>query len=147
VLKYGIIFWGGMQKDSETLLKLQKKSVRVIKGVRNRVSCRSLFHELKILTVTSLHIFEILCFIIKNKIYTTQYSDVHGYSTIHKNNLYVQFCNTECSKRGVVSMGTKIFNGLPFELKNEINFNVFKKKLKSYLLCNVFYSLQEFFKN
>jgi hypothetical protein len=25
VLKYGIIFWGGMQKDSETLFKLQKK--------------------------------------------------------------------------------------------------------------------------
>jgi hypothetical protein len=42
-------------------------------------------------------------------------------------------------------MGTKIFNGLPIELKNEINLNVFKRKLKSYLLCNVFYSLQEFF--
>jgi hypothetical protein len=26
VLKYGIIFWGGMQKDSETLFKLQKKN-------------------------------------------------------------------------------------------------------------------------
>jgi hypothetical protein len=119
----------------------------VIKGVGNRVSCRSLFRELKILTVTSLYIFEILCFIVKNKIYTTQYSDVHGYNTIHKNNLYVQFCNTERSKRGVICMGTKIFNGLSFELKNEKNFNVFKRKLRSYLLCNVFYSLQEFFKN
>jgi hypothetical protein len=44
-------------------------------------------------------------------------------------------------------MGTKIFNGLPTELKNEINFNVFKRKLKHYLLCNVFYSLQELFDN
>jgi hypothetical protein len=57
-------------------------------------------------------------------IYTTQYSDVHGYNTIHKHNLYVQFCNTERSKRGVISMGTKIFNGLPTELKNV------KKKVK-----------------
>ena len=89
----------------------------MIKGVKNRVSCRNLFHELKTLTVTSLYIFEILCFIIKNKIYTTQYSDVHGYNTIHKHNLYVQFCNTERSRRGVISMGTKIFNGLPTELK------------------------------
>jgi hypothetical protein len=52
-------------------------------------------------------------------------------------------------------MGTKIFNGLPIELKNEMNLNVFKRKLNGcllckrklngYLLCNVFYSLQEFF--
>jgi hypothetical protein len=41
----------------------------------------------------------------KNKIYTTQYSDVHDYNTIHKQNLYIQFCNTELSKRGVINMG------------------------------------------
>jgi hypothetical protein len=42
-------------------------------------------------------------------------------------------------------METKIFNGLPVELKNEIKLNVFKRWLKGYLLCNVFYSLQELF--
>jgi hypothetical protein len=63
-----------------------------------------------------------LRFIIKNKIYSTQYSDVHDYDTIHKHNLYVEFCNTEHSKRGVISMGTKIYNGLPTELKNVKNF-------------------------
>jgi hypothetical protein len=67
-----------------------------------RVSCRSLFRELNFSTVTYLYIFEILCFIIKNKIYTTQYSEVYGYNTIHKHNLYVKFCKTECSKRGVI---------------------------------------------
>jgi hypothetical protein len=71
----------------------------------------------------------------KIKIYTTQYSDVHDYNTrtIYKQNLYIQFCNTERSKRGVIDMGTKIFNGLSIELKNEINLNVFKRKLKGYL--------------
>jgi hypothetical protein len=38
VLKYGIIFWGGIQKDFKTLFKLQKKRVKVIKGERHRVS-------------------------------------------------------------------------------------------------------------
>jgi hypothetical protein len=42
-------------------------------------------------------------------------------------------------------VGTKILNGLPVELKNEMNPNVSKKKLKGYLICNVFYSLQELF--
>jgi hypothetical protein len=59
----------------------------------------------------------------------------------------VQFCNTERSNRGAISMGTKVFNALPIELKNEINFNVLKRTLKNYLLCNVFYSLKEFFNN
>jgi hypothetical protein len=48
-------------------------------------------------------------------------------------------------KRVVINMRTKIFNGLPIELKNEMNLNAFKRKLKRYLLRNVFYSLQEFF--
>jgi hypothetical protein len=85
---------------------------------KNRVSCRNLFHELKFLIGTSLYIFEIICFMNKNKLYITQYSDVHDYNTIHKRNPCVQFCNTEHSKRGVINMGTKIFNGLPIELKN-----------------------------
>jgi hypothetical protein len=45
------------------------------------------------------------------------------------------------------SMWTKIFNALPIELKNAINVTVFKRKLKNYLLCNVFYSLKGFFNN
>jgi hypothetical protein len=40
---------------------------------------------------------------------------------------------------------TILGNSLPLELKGVNNFNVFKKKLKKYLLCKVFYSLQEFF--
>jgi hypothetical protein len=72
----------------------------------------------------------------KNKIYTTQYSDVHDYNTIRKHNLHVQFRNTECSKEWVISMGTQIFNGIPTELNNVKIFNIFKMKLKNYLLCN-----------
>jgi hypothetical protein len=41
-------------------------------------------------------------------------------------------------------MGTKILNGLPIELKNEINLNIFKRKLRGYLICNVFFI---FYKN
>jgi hypothetical protein len=41
-------------------------------------------------------------------------------------------------------METKIFNGLPTELKNEMNLNVFKRKLKDYLLCNVFIRYKNF---
>jgi hypothetical protein len=101
-----------------------------------------MFGEFRILTVTSLYIFEILCFLIKNKIYTVEYSDIHGYNTIHKFNLYVQLCNTDRCKKSIINM--EIFNNLPFELKSVENFRDFKRKLKSYSLHSAFYSLQEF---
>jgi hypothetical protein len=54
-------FGGGVQKDLKNVFKLQKKCVRLIKGEKNRVSCRNLFCELRILTGISLYIFEIIC--------------------------------------------------------------------------------------
>jgi hypothetical protein len=44
-------------------------------------------------------------------------------------------------------MGIKIHNNLPFKLKRIENVTGFKNKLKSYLLQNCFYSLQELFSN
>jgi hypothetical protein len=53
-LYYGIIFFLGGVNDSNTVSKIQKQGLRLIKGVKNRVSFRSLFGGFKILTVTSL---------------------------------------------------------------------------------------------
>jgi hypothetical protein len=128
VLKYGIIFWGGIQKDFKTIFKQQKKCVRVIKGEKNRVSCRNLFCELKILTGTSLYIFEIICFM-KKKIRFVLPSTLMSMIIIPLINK-IDICNfviLSIVKEGVFNMGTKIFNGLPIELKNEMNLNVFKR--------------------
>jgi hypothetical protein len=111
----------------ETVFKVQKKCLRVSKGINYRVSCRGMFSELKILTVTSLYIIEILCFIIKNRIYSTQYSDIHSYNTIHKYNLYVQLCNTDHCKKSVINMRIKIFSGLPLELKSIENLKYLRR--------------------
>jgi hypothetical protein len=94
--------WGGVN-DSNAVFKIQKKGLRLIKGVKNMVFCRSLFGGFKILTVTSLYVFKILCFVKKNKIYTTQYSDIHKYNTIGKQDLYVQLCNTAHCKKNVIN--------------------------------------------
>jgi hypothetical protein len=45
----------------------------------------------------------------------------------------------------VINMGIKLFTNLPLELKGFSDFKLFKSKLKTYLLPNAFYSLQEFF--
>jgi hypothetical protein len=62
-----LYFGVGSVKKWKLYLKL-KKSLRVIMGVDSRVFCGKLFRDLKILTLTSLFILQILCFIIKNGI-------------------------------------------------------------------------------
>jgi hypothetical protein len=47
------------------VLKIQKRVLLAIKGLNERQSCRSVFKELKIITVTALYIFEVVCYIKK----------------------------------------------------------------------------------
>ena len=61
-LRYGIMFWGGEGK-SVNINRLQKNVIRLITGVHKRESCRYIFRKLQILTLASLHILEVLCFI------------------------------------------------------------------------------------
>jgi hypothetical protein len=56
ILKYGIIFCGGVN-DSNAVFRIQGKRSKLIKGVKNRVACRSFFGDYKILIVTYLCIF------------------------------------------------------------------------------------------
>jgi hypothetical protein len=62
VMRYGIIVWGGVSEATK-VLKVQKRALRLMPNRRKNESCRPIFKELKIFTVTCLFIFEILCFL------------------------------------------------------------------------------------
>jgi len=62
LIRYGIILWGG-ERESVKVLKIHKKVLSTIKGLHKRKSCKQIFKELKILTVASLYIFEVLIYI------------------------------------------------------------------------------------
>jgi hypothetical protein len=66
LVRYGIIVWG-VEKESISVFKLQKRVIRTMSGVGKSTSCRQLFKGCKILTVTLLYILEVLCFIKKYK--------------------------------------------------------------------------------
>jgi hypothetical protein len=85
----------------------------VIKGEKYRVSCRNLFHELKILTGISLYIFEIY-FMKKKKIRFTLPSTLMSMVIIpFINEIYTYNSVTPSVVRGVINMGTEILNGFP----------------------------------
>ncbi|GFG36777.1 hypothetical protein Cfor_01984 [Coptotermes formosanus] len=145
-LRSGILFWGGIKGDSRIkIAKVQKRVIRILAGVSSRTSCRNLFKEFKILTIASLYILEVTCFICKYCNSLKKNTQVHQHDTRRKLDIHVKMKNTETYKKSVINMGTKIYNKLPGFLKEIDDTKIFRKKLKSFLLLHSFYSVEEFF--
>jgi hypothetical protein len=70
--------------------------------------------------------------------------DIHNYNTRSKLNLHVNQCNTVLLKKGVINIGISLYNKVPEQIKSKINLNSFKRNLKSFLLEQSMYSVDEF---
>ena len=112
-------------------------------AVSARTSCRQLFKELNILTLVSLYIMEVICYIRKHHQFVDLNSNIHAYNTRRKLVIHIQSYNTDLFKRSVISMSTKLYNKLPGYIKEIDSYKTFKKELKSLLLLHSFYSVEE----
>jgi len=79
-MSYGIIFWGN-SSHSFVIFRMQKRVIRIILGCGYRESCRELFKELKILSLSSQYIFSLLLFIVNNRDYFVSNSVYHNNNT------------------------------------------------------------------
>ena len=115
-MRNGILLWGG-DGESKSIFKLQKQVLRVISGTSSRTSCRQIFKDYNVLTLPSLYILEVTCFIKKYKAFMAINSDIHNYNTRRKLNFHVQHCNTALFKRSVINMGISLYNKVPNQIK------------------------------
>jgi hypothetical protein len=58
--------------------------------------------------------------------------------------LHTQQCNTVLYQKSVVNMGIKLFNKLPVQIKQLDNYKSFKRKVKTFLVYNSVYTIEEF---
>ena len=92
IMSYGIIFWGHTT-NTIRVFRLQKRILRIMTGCGRRDSCRKLFVELKILTLPSLYIYQLIMFVNKNnELYVTN-DAIHNYSTRQNKNLHQPAAN------------------------------------------------------
>ena len=82
-IQYGIECWG-MSSGLGTIFKIQKKYLRFMTFSNYTRSCRPLFRQHKILTVTSLYIFRCLLFIKNNESFFCSNQHIHSYETRNK---------------------------------------------------------------
>jgi hypothetical protein len=124
IVTYGIIFWGN-SSDSYNVFKLQKRAIRIIMNVGNRISCFKLFKKLNILPLYSQYILSLLLFIVKNIEEFSMNSEVHTINTRHTSDLHPPSINLTKYQKRVYYSGIKIFSHLPHNIKN-LSWNVKK---------------------
>jgi hypothetical protein len=123
---------------------MQKRVVLIISGLGKQESCRQILKNYGIITVTSLYILEVLCYIKKHKADLMQNRNMHSYNTRINLDFHVQSCRTTLFKKSVVNMGLKLYSKVPNRIKTSASFSAFKKDLKSFLLEHSFYTINEF---
>ena len=153
-ISYGILLWGGApQSQIETLLKLQKKGLRIIARENMRTSCRPLFHKYKILTVPSLYILESVCYAKKsiqsqtlsgeNTTTLRTASQIHHHNTRNPENIFIPNIPGRKRKLDTKLKCSLLYNKLPQTIKQIENVNKFRNATKQFLLDNTLYTLNE----
>jgi Reverse transcriptase (RNA-dependent DNA polymerase) len=147
-LSYCLMVWGGTSKKNiETLLKLQKRAVRIISKSRYRDHSDPLFYNLKFLKLFDLYKQQIVVFVYKQK-YSTFTGETKGvYPTFvfpdvdqtHSTRntmrrIVIPGCKTEIRKKGIACSGPRIWNSIPVDIRNSVYLSEFKRLTKSYLL-------------
>jgi hypothetical protein len=95
------------------ILTLQKRTVRIIAGVKSRTSCRNLFMSLEILLLCE-YIFKLMNFVINNQEHFQTNSAVHSVNTRNRDHLHSPTANfSYLKKKSAYCAGIKIFNSLP----------------------------------
>jgi hypothetical protein len=100
VMDYGMIFWGN-SASVDKVFKLQKRTIRIMAGVRSRCSCRGLFKRLDVLPVPCQYIFSLMTFVVDNLGSFHTNSFVHGLNTRNKTQLHRPIANLSCFQKDV----------------------------------------------
>ena len=143
-LRYGITLWGASSHAGEVFMG-QKRLMRCLLGLHFTDSCRNVFKDLRIMTLTSLYIYEVCLYIFKNKCSFLRNSDLHTFDTRFKSDFYVPYARLDVTKKQPRLIGQLIFNKLPPGIKGHASFHIFKCSLKDLLLKHSFYTLEDFF--
>jgi hypothetical protein len=120
IIKYGIIFWGN-SSSSKNIFTLQRKVVRIMAGVKPRISYRTLFKRLEFLPLPFEYIFPLTNFIVNNQKLFQANSTVHSVNTRNKHQLHRPIANLSGFQKSAFYAGIKIFNSLPTSLTNLMN--------------------------
>lgn len=143
-LCYGVIFWGN-SVNVESVFIMQKKCIRAIYNMKSTESLRTVFKQNNFLTLTGIFILEI-CLFVKNNVtyFNKKSSRADNLRSKYRYNICIPQVNNTMFYKSTYYTAIKIYNHLPIDIK-QLNGNMFKNKLRNWLVSKVHYSLHEYF--
>lgn len=144
-MKYGILLWGRSSGVGRIFIA-QKRVVRLIVGLTNTESCRTIFRRHNILTVHAIYIYECVLFFKKNPQYFFNARNTHEYNTRLRDMNYIfPIHRLTLTEKGLFYSCVQIYNKLPVSIKTSPNLYLLKQRLRSFLINLEPYSLNEYF--
>lgn len=139
-LTYGVILWGNASKNLlDRILKLQKRAVRIISNSSYLCHSKPLFDRLNILDINNLFKKALYIFMYKynnmllprsfDNMFTCMKS-VHNYNTRNKESYRAEMHKVT----NVMSLGPRVWNALPRDIRISRNIGVFKNAVLRHLL-------------
>lgn len=141
-LSYAITVWGN-GAEIQRVLKLQKRSIRIMHNLRSWESARPYFQKSRIMTVISLFLYKSLLEIHKDKENMKKRKDIHKYNTRNKDKLCVPKVRLVRYYKQGIPIKISLYNMLPLILTG-LPWTDFQRKLKTFFQENPFYSINEF---
>ena len=139
LIRYSVILWGSSSKcNLNRIFVLQKRAIRCILRLKPTDSCFDHFKELQILTVPSIYMFEVICYI---KEHNPATAHQHSHNTRNRNINPSVTHNLKLFESKPDYIGLKFFNQLPPQIAQISSIKKFKYELKKYLIDQCFYQL------
>lgn len=145
-LNYCIEVWGYANETClNSVFKLQKRILRIIKCVNTRTESKPLFLHFKILNVHQVLCYNSIIFMYKfekkllPEIFDEMFKhnvQIHRYNTRNNNNIAITFCNLASTKQSIRHSGVKLWNYIKDKINPLFCINTFKRKLKNFILYN-----------
>ena len=107
-------------KEGIKTLRIPKKVIRLLTGINKYESCKQKFKENRILTVTSIYVLEMLCYIKKYKGDLKHNCEIHEYNTRSKYDLHTQSRNISLLQNSVLHVGVRLYKCLPLKMKKNL---------------------------
>jgi len=143
-LNYCCIVWGANYFGRlECLLKLQKRMIRIITGLKKRDHTSQIFKSLNVLKVTEINVLQTSLFMYKlyNRLLPENFSsflclnnDLHEHYTRSQKNFHLISVRTNIRKFSLKFRGSIIWNKLPEIYRFAISISSFKKLVKDCLI-------------
>ena len=142
-ISYCNIEWANCKANTDTILRLQKRAVRLCTGSGYFDHTDPLFSRLKTLKITDIHFMQIAVFMYrlnKNELPVsfcddfTLNRDIHNYPTRHSSDFHLFTPRTALAHKSIRYVGPDIWNVLPSHIRNCSTIISFKRNMKELLL-------------